>query len=117
MELATRIELAISVWKTEVSPQHFASMDLAYLIKMSDAGAMTQPDPNVKADAKERSLRSLAQGLALDVFVALVLVVATAFNDIQWTPTYWKILGLAAAKSILQAGASYLMRILVKPKE
>jgi hypothetical protein len=75
------------------------------------------PDPVVKADARERSLRSLVQGLALDVAVAIVLVLGTAFNTIQWTPDYWKLLGLTVAKSVLQAGVSYLMRILVKPKE
>ena len=75
------------------------------------------PDPTKQADARERSLRSLAQGLALDVAVAVVLVLATAFNTIEWTPDYWKLLGLTVAKSVLQAGASYLMRVLVKPKE
>lgn len=74
-------------------------------------------DPAVQADARERSLRSLVQGLALDVAVAVVLVLATAFNEIEWTPTYWKLLGLTLAKSVLQAGASYGMRVLVKPKE
>ena len=78
---------------------------------------MANTNPAVVADAKERSLRSLVQGLALDVLVAIVLVVGTAFNTIEWTPEYWKLLGLTVAKSVLQAGASYLMRVLVKPKE
>jgi hypothetical protein len=78
---------------------------------------MSTTDPVVKADARKHSLQSLVQGLALDVAVAIVLVLGTAFNTIEWTPDYWKLLGLTVAKSVLQAGASYLMRVLVKPKE
>jgi hypothetical protein len=72
---------------------------------------------DVQADARNRSFRSLIQGLALDVGVAVVLILATAFTSIEWTPQYWKLLGLTLAKSVLQAGASYLMRVLVAPKE
>lgn len=72
---------------------------------------------DVQADARNRSFRSLVQGLALDVSVAVVLVLATAFSNLEWTPTYWKLLGLTVAKSILQSGASYLMRVLVAPRE
>jgi heme/copper-type cytochrome/quinol oxidase subunit 4 len=70
-----------------------------------------------RADAAERSLRSLAQGFALDIIVAVVLVLSTAFGAIEWTPTYWKALGLTLAKSVLQAGVSYLMRMFVVPKQ
>jgi len=64
-----------------------------------------------------RPLRTLVQGFALDIAIAVVLVLATAFNEIEWTPKYWAALGLTVAKSVLQAGASYWMRTLVKPKE
>lgn len=70
-----------------------------------------------KADARERSLRSLLQGLALDVAVAVILVLATAFTSIEWTPAYWKALGLTVAKSVLQSGVSYLMRVYIKPTQ
>lgn len=77
------------------------------------------PDPEAMANALQtsRPVRTLVQGFALDIAVAVVLVLATAFNEIEWTPLYWKVLGLAVAKSVLQAGASYWMRTLVKPKE
>lgn len=78
------------------------------------------PDENAqdaRHDAAERSLRSLAQGLALDILVAVVLVLATAVGDIEWTPTYWKLLGLTLAKSVIQAGVSYLMRMFVAPRQ
>jgi hypothetical protein len=70
----------------------------------------------VRADATERSLRSFAQGLALDLVVAVTLVLATGFGAIEWTPTYWKALGLTLAKSVLQALVSYVMRVVVEPK-
>lgn len=70
-----------------------------------------------QADARQRSFRTLAQGFALDIATALVLVLALAFTDIKWTPEYWTALGLTAAKSVLQAGVAYLMRFLVKPKD
>lgn len=64
-----------------------------------------------------RPLRTLVQGFALDVAIAVVLVLAAAFGDIEWTPKYWAALGLTVAKSVLQAGAAYWMRTLVKPSE
>ena len=64
-----------------------------------------------------RPFRTLVQGFALDIAIAVVLVLATAFNEIEWTPKYWAALGLTVAKSVLQAGASYWMRNLIKPKE
>lgn len=70
-----------------------------------------------QADARNRSFRTLVQGFALDVATALILVLALAFTTIEWTPEYWIALGLTAAKSVLQAGVAYFMRILVKPKE
>jgi heme/copper-type cytochrome/quinol oxidase subunit 4 len=70
----------------------------------------------VHADAAERSVRSFIQGFLLDVAVATILVLATAFSAIEWTPTYWKLLGLTLAKSVLQAAVSYFMRMVVVPR-
>jgi hypothetical protein len=69
----------------------------------------------VRADATERSVRSFIQGFALDIVVAVTLVLATAFGAIEWTPLYWKALGLTLAKSVLQAAVSYIMRVVVTP--
>ena len=77
---------------------------------------MSEETSLVKADAAERSLRSFIQGFALDILVAVVLVLATAFGAIEWTPMYWKALGLTLAKSVLQAAVSYLMRMVVIPR-
>lgn len=71
----------------------------------------------MRADAAERSLRSFIQGFLLDIVVAVTLVLATAFGAIEWTPTYWKALGLTLAKSVLQAAVSYVMRMVVVPRQ
>ncbi len=70
----------------------------------------------VREDAMDRSFRTLRQGLLLDVAVAVILVLSTAFTNVEWTPTYWKALGLTLAKSVLQAGVSYFYRLFVAPK-
>ena len=77
---------------------------------------MSEESSLVQADAAERSLRSFIQGLVLDLVVAITLVLATAFSAIEWTPTYWKVLGLTLAKSVLQAVVSYVMRMVVVPR-
>lgn len=66
----------------------------------------------LKADARNRALRSIVQGLAVDVLVA----VATAL--LLWLPDAdlssgeaWIVLGVALAKTVMQAVASYVMRL------
>ncbi len=66
-------------------------------------------------DAKERSVRSIAQGLAIDLAVAAVLVLGVAFTTIVWTKAYWVTLGLSLARTLLQATVSYFMRLLIPP--
>lgn len=75
------------------------------------------PSPNaVERDASNRALRTLTQGLVVDVLaaVAVVLTVAVA-GGIEWTQVYWAALGLAVAKSAITALVSYAHRLLVPP--
>lgn len=69
----------------------------------------------VNRDARIRAVRSFMAGLALDVCVAVVLVLATAFTTIEWTKTYWIALGLTLAKSVLQGIVAFFLRKLVPP--
>jgi hypothetical protein len=69
----------------------------------------------INRDARVRAVRSLMAGLALDVAVAIVLVLATAFTAIEWTRAYWITLGLTLAKSVLQAIVAFFLRKLVPP--
>lgn len=66
-------------------------------------------------DATIRALRSFAWGLLIDVTVAVVLVLGTAFSAIEWTPAYWTALGLTLAKSVLQAVVAYVARRVLPP--
>jgi hypothetical protein len=63
-------------------------------------------------DARNRALRTFLQGLALDVAVAVSMVVYDAVQSAQ--PDY-RLLLLTLAKTVLQTGASYVMRRLVDP--
>lgn len=77
---------------------------------------MTYQTPaSVQADAANRSFRTFVQGLLLDLAVAVVLVLATAFSAIEWTQTYWIALGLTVAKTVLQTVVAYVMRLKVAP--
>jgi hypothetical protein len=66
-------------------------------------------------DARVRGLRSLMWGLLIDVSVAVVLVLVTAFTSIEWTALYWSALGLTLSKTILQAIVAFFARKLLPP--
>lgn len=62
-------------------------------------------------DARNRALRSLLQGLAIDVLVAVVLVVSTQFGDANgWGDLQWSLLSFTLAKTVVQSIASFTMR-------
>lgn len=70
----------------------------------------------VKAAAAERASRTLWQGLAIDVLVA----VAAAL--LAWLPeadvldgAAWLVLGTVLIKTVLQAAAAYVMRLKLAP--
>lgn len=60
-------------------------------------------------DARNRALRSFLQGLAIDVAVAVCALILTLTSGAQaWQG--WTAVGLSLARTVLQAGASYVMR-------
>lgn len=71
------------------------------------------------ADAKQRSIRTLAQGLAVDALVAagaaMLAVVGGLTDDQLLTSAAWVTMGTAVAKSVLTAVASYIARLKVPP--
>lgn len=69
----------------------------------------------VSQDAKNRAIRSFFQGLGIDVGIAVVLLLVLAFDDIQWTQTYWLALAASLGRTILQSAVSYVSRVYVKP--
>lgn len=75
--------------------------------------------PNaVVRDAGNRALRTLAQGLAVDVLAAVsIALTAAVAGGIEWTSAYWVALALAVAKSAIVAVVSYLARLTLPPAQ
>jgi hypothetical protein len=80
----------------------------------------TEPAPrSAQTDAKQRSLRTLVQGLAVDCLVAAgaatMAVVSAWEGDDLLSAASWVVLGTSVAKSVLTAVASYVARLKVPP--
>lgn len=70
----------------------------------------------VKAAATERGVRTLVQGLGIDVAVAVAVVLLAWLPDANLTASEaWLALGVAVGKSVLTAVASYVMRLKAAP--
>ena len=69
----------------------------------------------VKADAKNRAVRSYLQGLGVAVLFAALPIAQASLGDIHWSVAWWIALGNAVASPALLAGASYVMRHLSPP--
>jgi hypothetical protein len=75
----------------------------------------------VKQDAKNRGIRTLLQGLSIDVLVAIgagtLAVVATWDGDDVLAVGAWVALAASVIKSVVTAAASFLARLKFPPKE
>lgn len=72
--------------------------------------------PAVRTDAANRGFRTLAQGAALDVAIAIAAALLVWLPDADLSSrAAWIILGTAVAKTVLTALASYVMRLKVTP--
>lgn len=60
--------------------------------------------------ARRNALRTFVQGLAIDVLVAVAIVVAQVVASPLDTWQGWTAVGIALARSALGAAASYIMR-------
>lgn len=70
----------------------------------------------VKADARNRALRTLWTALGIDLAVAIGLAASTWIADADVSsPAAWGALGILVTKSLVQAVASYLVRLKVAP--
>lgn len=66
----------------------------------------------LKADAKNRAARTLLQGLAIDVLIAVGTALAMWLPDATLTAgESWLVLGVSVGKTALTVLASWLMRL------
>jgi hypothetical protein len=69
----------------------------------------------VVADARNRSWRTLIQGLLFDVFAAVVASVAMLTGADPFVKETWITFGLLLLKSVASAAISYVMRLRIPP--
>ncbi len=70
----------------------------------------------IETDARDRAWRTFLQGLALDLLVAVAAALLVWLPDADVTSRQaWVVLGVTLTKTILQAAASYVMRLKVAP--
>jgi hypothetical protein len=74
-----------------------------------------QQERIVLKDARIRAIRSFMWGLFLDVSAFVLVILATAFTNIEWTANYWRALGLLLIKTVLQSAVAYTARRLFPP--
>ncbi|WP_263729946.1 hypothetical protein [Cellulomonas sp. SG140] len=76
----------------------------------------TTTSSTVRADARERALRTLWTSLGVDLAVAVGVVLSTWIVDADLSsPAAWTGLGLLVARSAITSVASYLVRMKVTP--
>lgn len=68
-----------------------------------------------EVDARNRAARTFWQMLGIDVLIAVLIVMAPAIANVEWSVAWWAALGLAVARSALGAVVSYLARKFVPP--
>jgi len=72
------------------------------------AATKRREDAELGADARNRAARTFVQGLAIDLALAVAVTVYAVVSSPD--PIVWGVLGASLARSVLQAGASYVMR-------
>jgi heme/copper-type cytochrome/quinol oxidase subunit 4 len=72
-------------------------------------------DDIIQKDAEVRGWRSFMQGLGIDVVVAITVFLVTVIADLEWTRTYWIMVGLGLARSVVQGIVAYFARKFIKP--
>lgn len=74
------------------------------------------PKTAIKADARERAVRTLTTSLGIDLLVGVGIVATDWIGDADiLSAAAWSTLGVLVAKSAITAVASYLVRLRVAP--
>jgi hypothetical protein len=69
----------------------------------------------VVADAKNRSWRTLIQGLAIDLMYGLIAALATLTNFDPFEKTTWIVFAGLVIKTLIQTAVSYFARLTITP--
>jgi hypothetical protein len=69
----------------------------------------------VVADAKNRSWRTLVQGLAIDLMYGLIAALATLTNNDPMQKTTWILFAGLVIKTLIQSAVSYFARLRITP--
>lgn len=81
---------------------------------MSTDNSVTLSEPEKAAlaeDATNRSIRTIWQGLGVDVLIAVALLITNILSDANgWGELDWKIIGFTLVKTVFMAAAAYIMR-------
>lgn len=72
-----------------------------------------------KRDARVRAYRTFIHGLMIDVLLAVLITLQTALiaPEFAWSATYWQLMGLGVAKTVLISMISYVMRFMSPPPD
>lgn len=77
---------------------------------------MTTPsEVHIQADAKTRAWWTFLVAIGLDVAATVAAFLVTVIGNIEWTSTWWTMVGLGVAKSIVTGIATYFIRRFIKP--
>ena len=78
---------------------------------ITDPSGQPVPEPTLTEVAQKRGVQTFLQGLAIDVAVALALVIGTQVAEIQrWEDFLAPALTLTLTKSVIQAVVAYVVR-------
>jgi len=79
---------------------------------------MTQPTAPAAPVKRTSTVRTFAEGLGLDVGLAVVLAIGPtlAGADFAWTRAYWLSVGLLAGKTAIQTAVAYVAARKAVPK-
>ena len=78
---------------------------------ITDPSGQPVPAPTLTEVAQKRGIQTFLQGLAIDVAVALAIVIGAEVGKIQsWNDLLAPALTLTLAKSVIQAVVAYVVR-------
>ena len=67
---------------------------------------------NLQRDALNRTLRTLWQGVGIDVTAAILIVLVTAMDDgDSWGALQWSLIAYSIVKTVLQSVLAWVMRL------